>query len=207
MKKNIPSDTIKRLIYYLRYLEELKEKGKDMISSNEINISLNIPSNQFRKDISYFGKFGKRGVGYNVTNLIEEIKKIIGIDKKIKVILIGVGRLGSALIKYRGFLTLNMEIIGAFDNDPKKIGKEINGIKIMNLNELKNFVKKENVKVCILTVPANNAQQVALIAVESGIKGILNFAPVKLKLPKNIFINNVDMASELGYLIFKLKNL
>lgn len=207
MKKYIPEDTIKRLSVYLRNLLNLKSQGKKIASSKEIASSLNIQPEQFRKDLSYFGSFGKRGVGYDVEKLLKELEKIIGIENKIKVILVGVGRLGSALIRYKGFSILNMEIVCAFDNDPDKIGKFINGIEIKDIKEMKEFLKREKVKVGIICVPAKSAQEVAEYMVKSGIRGILNFAPVSLNLPENIFVRYVDIPSEVGVLIFKLKNL
>jgi len=207
MKKYIPEDTIKRLPVYLRNLLNMKKMGEKIISSKKITLSLNILPEQFRKDLSYFGTFGKRGVGYEVDKLIKILEKIIGIDKEIKVILVGVGRLGSALIKFKGFSILNMKIVYAFDNDPEKIGKLIDDIKIEDINQMDKFIKKEKIKVGIITVPASSAQEVAEKMVKSGIKAILNFAPTILNLPKDIYVNYVDMASELGSLIFKLKNL
>jgi redox-sensing transcriptional repressor len=207
MKKYIPEDTIKRLPVYLRNLIEMKKKGEKIVSSKKITASLNILPEQFRKDLSYFGTFGKRGVGYEVDKLIKILEKIIGIDREIKVILVGVGRLGSALLKYKGFSILNMKIVCAFDSDPKKIGKLIDGIKIEDINKMDKFIKKEKIKVGIITVPASSAQEVAGKMVKSGIKAILNFAPTILNLPVSIHVNYVDMASELGSLIFKLKNL
>ncbi|MGB9677539.1 MAG: redox-sensing transcriptional repressor Rex [Candidatus Ratteibacteria bacterium] len=207
MKRYIPEDTIRRLPIYLRNLLNLKNIGKKITSSKEIAISSNILPDQFRKDISYFGKFGKRGVGYDVKKLIEALERIIGIDKEIKVILVGVGRLGSALLKYKGFSVLNMKIVCAFDKDVKKIGKKVDDIEIKDINEMKDFLKKEKIKVGIICVPSNQAQKVAEYMVSCGIKGILNFAPATLNLPKNIFLSYVDMASELASLIFKLKNL
>jgi len=207
MKKYIPEDTIKRLPVYLRNLLEMKKKGEKIVSSKKITETLNILPEQFRKDLSYFGTFGKRGVGYEVDKLIKILEKIIGIDRKIKVILVGVGRLGSALIKYKGFSILNMKIVCAFDSNPKKVGKLIDGIKIEDINKMDKFIKKEKIKVGIITVPASSAQEVAGKMVKSGIKAILNFAPTILNLPVSIHVNYVDMASELGSLIFKLKNL
>lgn len=207
MKRYIPEDTIKRLPVYLRNLLNLKNMGKKIASSKEITFSLNILPEQFRKDLSYFGTFGKRGVGYNVDKLIDSLKKIIGIDKEIKVILVGVGRLGSALLRYKGFSILNMKIVCAFDKDIKKIGKKVDNIEIKDIKEMGDFLKKEKIKVGIISVPSSEAQKVAEYMVNYGIKGILNFAPITLNLPKNIFVRYVDMASELGCLIFKIKDL
>ena len=204
-KKYVSPETIKRLTVYLRHLEILRHQGVEIISSEEITSFLNIPPAQFRKDLSYFGEFGKRGVGYNIENLIKVIKKIIGVDRKNNVVVIGVGRLGSALIGYPGFSKLNINIVGAFDNNPQKIGKVVEGIKIMDIKELKKFVKKNNIKIAILSVPADVAQSVGELAVEAGIKGILNFAPTPLVLPSDVNIVNVDMASELANIIFALK--
>lgn len=207
MKKKIPEDTIKRLTVYLRNLIRIQKAGKKIVSSKEITSSLNILPEQFRKDLSYFGGFGKRGIGYDVNNLINVIKKIVGIEKEIKTILVGVGRLGSALVRYKGFSDLNIKIIGAFDKNPKKIGKVIDGIKIRSMEEMKSFIGREKVKIGIICVPAESAQEVAEYMIKSGIKGILNFAPTPLILPENVFVNYVDMASELSSIIFKLKNL
>lgn len=204
-KRNIPAETIKRTIAYLRYLERMKDKGVEIISSKDITSLLNIPSTQFRKDLSFFGEFGKRGVGYYVEPLIDTLRKILGLDRKIKAIVIGAGRLGAALIQYPGFSEINVEIIAAFDNDPEKIGQSIKGIKIYNISDVKNFIARTNVKIGILCVPADAAQPVAEILVKAGIKSILNFAPAVLILPRDIYIANVDMASEIGNIIYRIK--
>ncbi|HPP29452.1 MAG TPA: redox-sensing transcriptional repressor Rex [bacterium] len=204
-KHNIPTETIKRTIAYLRYLEREKQKGRTIISSKEITSLLNIPPEQFRKDLSFFGEFGKRGVGYNVDKLIETLKELLGLDRKVKAIVVGAGRLGTALVQYPGFLEINVEIIGAFDNDPEKIGQSIKGIGIYDIKNMKKFIIKNNVKIALLCVPANSAQDTANILVEAGIKSILNFAPVVLILPEEINVANVDMASEIGSIIYRMK--
>ncbi|MCM8821062.1 MAG: redox-sensing transcriptional repressor Rex [Candidatus Omnitrophica bacterium] len=204
-KNNIPVETIKRTITYIRYLEREKRKGVKIISSKDITSLLNIPPAQFRKDLSFFGEFGKRGVGYNVDILIETLKQLLGLDRKVKAIVVGAGRLGTALVQYPGFLDINVEIIGAFDNDPEKIGQSIKGIYIYDIKNIKKFIIKNNVKIALLCVPADTAQSVANIIVEAGIKSILNFAPVVLILPEGINIANVDMASEIGSIIYRMK--
>jgi redox-sensing transcriptional repressor len=204
-KKNIPVETIKRTVTYLRYLEREKQKGVRIISSRDITSFLNIPPAQFRKDLSFFGEFGKRGVGYNVETLIKTLKELLGLDKKVKAIVVGAGRLGTALVQYPGFLEINVEIVGAFDNDIRKIGQSIKGVYIYNIKDVEKFIMKNRVKVALLCVPADSAQFVANTLVEAGIKSILNFAPVVLILPEGINIANVDMASEIGSIIYRMK--
>lgn len=204
-KQNIPTETIKRMVTYLRYLERVKKKGINIISSKDIKPLVNIPPEQFRKDLSFFGEFGKRGVGYNVENLIYTIKEILGLNRKIKAIVVGAGKLGTALIQYPGFGEVNVEIVAAFDNDKKKVGKSVNDVNIYDISEIKNFITKNNVEIAILCVPADAAQSVADVLVKAKIKSILNFAPVILLLPDNINVANVDMASEIGNIIYRMK--
>ena len=205
VKNNIPIETIKRTVTYLRYLEREQQKGVRIISSRDITSFLNIPPAQFRKDLSFFGEFGKRGVGYNVETLIKTLKELLGLDKKVKAIVVGAGRLGTALVQYPGFLEINVEIVGAFDNDIRKIGQSIKGIYIYNIKDVEKFIMKNRIKVALLCVPADSAQSVANTLVEAGIKSILNFAPVVLILPEGINIANVDMASEIGSIIYRMK--
>jgi len=204
-EKRISSETIKRLTIYLRSLEKLYNKGERIISSLNIERTLNIPSTQFRKDLSFFGEFGKRGVGYDIEKLIKEIKHIIGLDKKVKVIIVGVGRLGSALIGYPGFSDLNIEIVGAFDKSSEKIGKKVENLVIKDISEIEKFIKKGNIKIALICVPADQAQSVCNLLVEGGIKGILNFAPVKLIVKNQVSISNFDMSCEICNLNYLLK--
>ncbi|MCD6221195.1 redox-sensing transcriptional repressor Rex [bacterium] len=203
--KHVSSETIRRLAVYLRYLELLYEKGIRIISSSNIMNALNIPSTQFRKDLSFFGEFGKRGVGYDIGKLIKVIKGIIGIDKKVKIIIIGAGKLGSALIEYPGFSDMNIEIVGAFDNNPEKIGKKISNILIRDISEIEEFIKNEKIEIALICVPREHAQNVCNILIKAGIKGILNFAPVKLITTGCVFVSNFDMSSEICNLIYSLK--
>jgi redox-sensing transcriptional repressor len=205
-KHNISSETIKRMITYLRYLDIQKNKGVNIISSKDVTSFLNVPPEQFRKDLSFFGGFGKRGVGYNVDKLLEVIKGIIGLNEKINAVLVGAGKLGAALIQYPGFSAINIDIIAAFDNDVDKIGRSLRNIKIYNVKNVGRFIKGNNVEVALLCVPAESAQFVADSLVHSGIKGILNFVPISLILPDNICVGNVDMASEIGNIIYHMKS-
>lgn len=204
-KRYIPQETARRLSLYLRSLKMLDQKKKAVASSEDITGFLNVSSVQFRKDLSYFGGFGKRGVGYEVKALMKEIEKILGTDAVRKIALVGVGKLGSALLGYTGFPEFNLQIVAAFDADPDKIGKIKRGFKIESVSNMKEIVKKEGIEIAILSVSAESAQNVAHTLAGSGIKAILNFAPVNLALPKDVFVSNVDMASELESLIYKLK--
>jgi len=191
--------------FYLRSLRRLGQQHIDVASSGDITRFLNISPVQFRKDLSYFGGFGKRGVGYDVRALRREIEKILGTDVIWKIALVGVGKLGSALLGYPGFIEFNLQIVAAFDSDRGKIGKVREGIKIEAIGKAKKIIRENEIKIAIFSVPAEAAQKLSKELVNCGIKAILNFAPVNLVLPENIFVSNVDMASELESLVYKLK--
>ena len=207
-KKSIPSITINRLSIYHRCLEKIleTEKGRELkiISSFKIAEMTGINSAQIRKDLAYFGEFGKRGLGYPLVNLNRELKKILGLDKKWSVIIAGAGNLGKALVKYKGFQKRGFVIKGIFDNNPSKIGKKIDHIFIYNIKEIEEFIQAENISIGILVAPANSAQEVADKMVAGGIKAILNFAPVHITLPREIKIHNVDLSIELEGLTYYL---
>ena len=207
-RKNIPSVTINRLSIYHRCLEKLIEnidKGKPKyISSSEIAQMTGINSTQIRKDLAYFGEFGKRGIGYSLLDLIRELKKILGLDKKWSVIIAGAGNLGKALINYKGFQKRGFIIKGIFDNNPSKIGKKLDHIFIYDIKEIEEFIQAENISIGILVAPANSAQEVADKMVAGGIKAILNFAPIHIVLPPEIKIHNVDLSIEFEGLTYYL---
>lgn len=207
-KKNIPSITINRLSIYHRCLEKIseteKEKELKVISSFKIAEMTGINSAQIRKDLAYFGEFGKRGIGYSVIDLGKELKKILGLDKKWPVIIAGAGNLGKALVKYKGFQKRGFIIKGIFDNNPSKIGKRLGHIFIYNIKEIKKFIQTENVSIGIIVVQADSAQEVADKMVAGGIKAILNFAPVHIVLPPEIKIHNVDLSIEFEGLTYYL---
>ncbi len=204
-KKSFSPETIRRLSLYLRNLKELKQKKIEIISSKEIAKGLNISSEQFRKDLSYFGEFGKRGVGYSVDKLAKEIEQILGINRQWEIALVGVGKLGSALLKFPGFSQFNLKITTAFDNDTEKIGKIRSNIKIDNVAEIKQILKKRKIKIAMICVSPDYAQEIAEKLIRADVKAILNFAPVSLKVPEDVYVSNVDMACELESLIFFLK--
>ena len=205
-KKNIPSVTINRLSIYHRCLEKIteKEKGLEIISSFKIAEMTGINSAQIRKDLAYFGEFGKRGIGYPVIDLGKELKKILGLDKKWSVIIAGAGNLGKALARYKGFQKRGFIIKGIFDNNPSKIGKKLGHIFIYDIKEVKKFIQAENINIGILVVPADSTQEVADKMATGGIKAILNFAPVHIILPPEIKIHNVDLSIEFEWLTYYL---
>ena len=208
-KKSIPSITINRLSIYHRCLEKILERegGGELkiISSFKIAEMTGINSAQIRKDLAYFGEFGKRGLGYPVTDLSRELKKILGLDKKWSVIIAGAGNLGKALVKYKGFQKKGFIIKGIFDNNPLKIGKKLDHIFIYNIEEIEKFIRTENISIGIIVVPADSAQEVADKMVKGGIKAILNFAPAHIVLPPEIKIHNVDLSIEFEGLTYYLK--
>lgn len=207
-KKSIPSITINRLSVYHRCLEKITEteKGKELkiISSFEIAEMTGINSSQIRKDLAYFGEFGKRGVGYPLIELSRELKKILGLDKKWSVIIAGAGNLGKALVRYKGFQRKGFTIKGIFDNNPSKIGKKFGHIFIYDIKEMEKFIQSENINIGIIVVPADSAQEMADKMVRGGIKAILNFAPTHIILPPEIKIHNVDLSVEFEGLTYYL---
>ncbi|HAJ31990.1 MAG TPA: redox-sensing transcriptional repressor Rex [Candidatus Atribacteria bacterium] len=207
-RKNIPSVTINRLSIYHRCLEKLIEnidkRKQKFISSSEIAEMTGINSAQIRKDLAYFGEFGKRGIGYPLIDLSRELKKILGLDRKWSVIIAGAGNLGKALVKYKGFQKRGFIIKGIFDNNPSKIGKRLGRTFIYDIKEVEKFIQAENISIGIIVVPADSAQEVADEMVRGGIKAILNFAPVHITLLPEIKIHNVDLSIEFEGLTYYL---
>jgi redox-sensing transcriptional repressor len=207
-RKSIPHITINRLSIYYRCLEKIIEaenkKDRYIISSSKIAEMTGINSAQIRKDLAYFGQFGKRGLGYNIKNLHIELRKILGLDKRWSVIIAGAGNLGRALVNYRGFKKRGFIIKGIFDNNPLNIGKKLDYVYIYDIEEMEKFITKKNIMIGVLTVPANSAQEVANKMVKSGIRAILNFAPTHLILPPEIKLYNVDLSIEFEGLTYYL---
>ena len=173
-----------------------------MISSRGLADLLEIMDSQVRKDLSYFGKLGKRGAGYDILELRNKIAEILGIKSKKNICIVGMGNLGSALSAYKGFEELGFNISLVFDVSEQKVGHKIKGQICSNYSDLLKLIKENSIKIAILTVPANSAQETALALEKSGIKAILNFTPVKLTLSKAVKIRNVDLALELKTLSF-----
>jgi len=204
MDQTIPKVTAKRLPVYYRYLDRLSSLGIRRVSSAEISRSLNIDPATIRRDLSYLGALGKKGYGYDVDYLIQFLREFLKQDEMTHVILIGVGNLGTALLQY-DFLKNNTTIVAAFDNDPAKVRSKINGTPVYSLNRMEEIVKEENVLVAILTVPVHAAQEVTNEIVKTGIKGILNFTPTRLRAPEDVKIHHIDLSIELQSFIYFLK--
>jgi len=200
----IPKTVSRRLGLYHRCLKNLTSSGKRNVSSKELAEKLGIKSSQVRKDLSYFGAFGKRGVGYDTNYLLEMVERILGVNKSWSVVIIGAGNLGHALANYDVLEKNGFYIVGIFDNDPEKIGQKIGNLTIKDIKEFREFVKKNNVEIAVIAVPATSAQEVADIIVESGIKGIINFSPMTINVPKGIIIEEIDISIPFKNLTFKL---
>lgn len=210
MVKNpkIPSATLERISLYLRFLEELKARGDTVVSSMRLATLCRTNSAQVRKDLSYFGEFGVRGIGYDIDELIKNIKRILGADREWRLCIVGIGNLGSALIGNENFRKRGYRFISAFDIDPEKHGKELpNGVKIQPLSELKETVKRDEIQIGLITTPPSEAQKVADILIDAGIGMILNFSPIQLRQRAGCIIENVDFTVKLDNLAYHLKEL
>lgn len=200
----IPEATIIRLSVYSRYLAQVDRRGVVTISSGEIANGTGVTPAQVRKDLAYFGEFGTRGVGYNVKDLYWHLIKILGLNISWPVVIIGAGNLGTALSMYGGFRERGFKVVGIFDNDPDKIGSYLNGLEVFPIEQMNEVIEREKVQIAIIAVPAEEAQGVVNELTQTGIKGILNFAPRVLSVPSHIEMRNVDLSVNLEILTFNL---
>ncbi len=199
----IPDETIKRLPRYMRALLLLIKEGRETVSSGKFAELLRANPPQIRKDLSYFGAFGTPGVGYDTKRLFGQIQAILGLDSTPKAALVGLGNLGTALLKYPGFKAYGMHITAIFDSNPEKIGETVGDIKVENVLEL-STLKGRNMSLGIITVPAPAAQEIADQLIAAGVNGILNFAPYYLKVPEHVKVITIDIAMELARLTYYL---
>lgn len=202
----IPRKTIYRLSVYLRCLARLKDNNIQTVSSEALAKVAGVKPTQLRKDLAYFGQFGTRGLGYDVTELSKKISDELGTTSLQPVILVGVGNLGLALLSYRGFEKEGFEILAAFDAEPKRRRDKQIKQQILGMDELKEFVQKHGVKMAVVTVPAVAAQEVVNLLVQAGIVGILNFSPIVLSIPEEVMVNNVNVAIELENLSYFIQD-
>ncbi len=204
-KLEIPRKTVYRFSIYQRCLARLKDNNIETVSSEALAKAAGVKSTQLRKDLTHLGQFGTRGLGYNVTGLSSAIGEVLGRSRLQPVILVGVGNLGAALLRYGGFQKEGFEIVAAFDTKPDT--RRVKGLKTQLLDAalLTGFIRQHQIKMAILTVPATHAQEVVNGMVEAGIQAVLNFSPVVLEVPRNVVINNVDLAVELENLSYFIR--
>ncbi len=190
--EDIPDIVISRLPVYLRALTRLQTEGKKVTSSKELGVLLGISSAQIRKDLSHFDKFGKQGTGYETKKLADHLRRILKVERDWDVALVGAGAIGHALAFYDGFADHGFRISMIFDNDPAKIGTSINEFEVRDVAQLSQLIQQSNITLAMLAVPAEVAQKVTDELVRSGVRGILNYAPINLTIPQNVHVQNID---------------
>lgn len=201
----VPPAVVSRLSLYLRELQQLLRNGTETTSSTQLGRALGFTDAQVRKDLAFFGAFGYPGLGYRCEELVSEIKRILGTDRRWPLVIVGIGNLGRALLGYRGFRQQGFEIVAAFDSDESVIGTTIEGTPVHHIDQLQTFSSKHEVKLGVVAVPAAAAQEVANSLVEAGVEGLLNFSPVTLD-DTNVSVVAVDLAIELEQLTFTVVN-
>src|SRR5215510_14068934 len=186
--KRIADSTVRRLSAYLRFLEDFENRGLSTISSEELAKRGGTTSAQVRKDLSFFGSFGKRGLGYSVPELAGRLREILGLGKEWRVIIVGAGKIGAALAQYRGFRQRGFNILAAYDINPDKVGRKLEGIPVKDIEELERDIQREKPDIVVLTVPGDEAQRMVDRVVKAGVKAILNFAPTQLHAPTDVTV-------------------
>lgn len=204
--QKIADATVGRLSRYYRTLKHLEANEVETVSSNELARRNNVTSAQVRKDFSFFGAFGRRGLGYNVRELKRQIAKILGLDQTWHLALVGVGNIGKALLNFRQFQEHSFEFTLLLDSDPGLIGKQIRGLEVKNLDKINEEVRQGHVDIAVIAVPVEAAQKVADALINAGVKAILNFAPITLMVPPEVTVRNENMVIEIEHLSFALSN-
>ena len=204
--RKIAESTVRRLSLYLRYLEQSEVQGHGTISSADLARRGGTTPAQVRKDLSFFGSFGKRGLGYSVPELTARLRDILGLKRTYRVVLVGAGRIGGALVQYPGFRQRGFHVAAIYDRDPRKVGSRWNGLVVRDVRHIVGDLKKEPTDIAIVVTPADAAQDVTDQLVQGGVKAILNFAPIRLAVPADVVVKSVNMALELETLSFALAN-
>jgi redox-sensing transcriptional repressor len=198
----VPDATVSRLPLYLRVLVELADQGEATVSSDVLADAVGVSSANVRKDLSHLGSYGTRGIGYDVAHLIHEIRRALGLTQHWSILIAGVGNLGQALARYKGFAERGFRVAALIDVDPAKVGNRIDGMEVRHLDELPKLVRAERVAIGVIATPATDAQDVADRMVQAGLRSILNFAPAMLTVPEGVTIRKVDLAIELQILSY-----
>ncbi|MEP6571959.1 MAG: redox-sensing transcriptional repressor Rex [Gemmatimonadota bacterium] len=204
--RKIAESTVRRLSLYLRFLEEFEEQGTETVSSEALAARGGTTSAQVRKDLSFFGSFGKRGLGYSVPELLGRLREILGLGRRYRVVMVGAGKIGSALVQYRGFRQRGFDIVAIFDTDKEKIGTQWNGIAVSDVAQMETELSRTPVDIAVIVTPADSAQPVADRLVRLGLKAILNFAPIQISVPDDVVVKTVNLAFELETLSYALTN-
>lgn len=199
-----PDVVVRRLPLYARSLRYLLRDGILSVSSQELGERINVTAAQIRKDLSYFGEFGKQGIGYDVERLLSQIEHILGIDRAWAVALIGAGQLGEALIRYEGFREQGIHIAAVFDANPQKVGKPVGGITIAHSDEISKVIPQRNIQMAIIAVPADRAQQVANVLIKANVRAILSYAPTVIQVPEGVWVRYIDPIAILHSMTFYL---
>ena len=202
--RKIAESTVRRLSLYLRFLEEFEEQGASTVSSDALASRGGTTSAQVRKDLSFFGSFGKRGLGYEVPTLKTQLREILGLGRRYRVVVVGAGKIGSALVQYGGFGARGFDLVAIYDNDPKKIGKLWNGLTVRDVAQLEKDLKHEHADIAAVVTPAEAAQPVTDRLVKCGVTAILNFAPAQLQVPDHVTVKTVNLVLELEALSYIL---
>lgn len=205
-EKEISQAVVSRLPRYLRYLGELRDEGIERVSSQELSDIMQVTASQIRQDLNTFGGFGQQGYGYNVGFLYDEIGKILGLNREHRLIIVGAGNLGQALVNYTNFERRGFLFRGIFDHDPGVCGKEIHGITVRPMAEIPGFIRENQIDIAVLTIPKTSAVEVAKQLADCGIRGIWNFAHVDLRLPSHIQVENVHLSDSLMKLSYNLSS-
>ena len=206
MPLEIPEVVIDRLPIYARALALLEKQGREVVNSQELGERLSVTPAQIRKDLSYFGRFGKQGRGYNVSRLLQELHQILGLTREWPMVLVGVGQLGRAIIAYDGFVPQGFRIVEAFDADPKIIGAKLNGLVVKPVDALPEVLRRHKAALAIVAVPAAVAQEVIDMLVDSGVRAILNYAPIAPHVPPHVRIKDIDPVLALQSMTFYIKS-
>ena len=204
--RKIAESTVRRLSLYLRFLEEFEEQGVDTVSSEALATRGGTTSAQVRKDLSFFGSFGKRGLGYSVPELASRVRDILGLGKTYRVAVIGAGNIGVALVHFRGFEKHGFRVVSLYDADPKKIGRKRSNLIVRDQMSIEGDISQEPIDIAILVTPASAAQELVDRLVQVGVNAFLNFAPVQLRVPDDVVVKNVSLALELEALSYGLRN-
>ena len=204
--KRIAESTVRRLSAYLRFLEEFEAQGHQTISSGELAAQGGTTSAQVRKDLSFFGSFGKRGLGYSVSALSSSLREILGLGRQWNVVIVGAGKIGAALAQYEGFRERGFKVVGVYDEDPARVGSTLDGVLVRDQRELESDIMKLKPHIALIAVPAEAAQALVDRVVKAGVRSILNFAPTPLIVPERVTLRSVNMALELEILSYALVN-